>query len=421
MPVRPEGQARDGAHRAARIHPRGLARLSARTSGRASSTATACYGPYDPANGHRFNPQQAADRPLRQGAVRRAPLARRAFRLSRRRAARRPRPRPRATRLSSCRNAWWSTPPSPGATTAPPRRPWSDTIIYEAHVKGMTAAREDIPEHLRGTFAGSRRSARHRPSREARRHRRRADAGAGLLRRPLPRREEARRTTGATTPSTISRSPPRYISPRRRPARVQGDGAPPARGRHRGHPRRRLQPHRRGQPSRARRSPSAASTMPATTCSADDKRFYFDTTGCGNTVNLRHPRVLQMVMDSLRYWVEECHVDGFRFDLATSLGREYDQLRPQRRLLRRGAAGSGAVARQDDRRALGHRPERLPGRQFPARLGRVERPLPRRHAQLLEGRRRPAAGRLARPARLVRPVRAAGAEALGERQLRHRP
>jgi glycogen operon protein len=56
----------------------------------------------------------------------------------------------------------------------------------------------------------------------------------------------------------------------------------------------------------------------------EDKRFYFDTTGTGNTVNLRHPRVLQMVMDSLRYWVEACHVDGFRFDLTTALGREYD-------------------------------------------------------------------------------------------------
>ncbi|WP_088347172.1 MULTISPECIES: glycogen debranching protein GlgX [Rhodomicrobium] len=55
---------------------------------------------------------------------------------------------------------------------------------------------------------------------------------------------------------------------------------------------------------------------------ADDRRMYFDTTGCGNTVNQSHPRVLQMILDSLRYWVEECHVDGFRFDLATSLGRE---------------------------------------------------------------------------------------------------
>ena len=57
---------------------------------------------------------------------------------------------------------------------------------------------------------------------------------------------------------------------------------------------------------------------------ADDPRYYFDTTGCGNTVNTRHPRVVQMVMDSLRYWVEDCHVDGFRFDLAVSLTRDRD-------------------------------------------------------------------------------------------------
>jgi glycogen operon protein len=50
-------------------------------------------------------------------------------------------------------------------------------------------------------------------------------------------------------------------------------------------------------------------------------RYYEDWTGCGNALNLRHPRVLQMVMDSLRYWVEEMHVDGFRFDLATTLAR----------------------------------------------------------------------------------------------------
>ena len=60
----------------------------------------------------------------------------------------------------------------------------------------------------------------------------------------------------------------------------------------------------------------------------DDPRFYFDTTGCGNTINQRHPRVLQMILDSLRYWVEECHVDGFRFDLATSLGRELRGFEP---------------------------------------------------------------------------------------------
>jgi glycogen operon protein len=54
----------------------------------------------------------------------------------------------------------------------------------------------------------------------------------------------------------------------------------------------------------------------------DDRRYYINDTGTGNTVNLSHPRVLQMVTDSLRYWVTEMHVDGFRFDLATILGRE---------------------------------------------------------------------------------------------------
>jgi glycogen operon protein len=54
----------------------------------------------------------------------------------------------------------------------------------------------------------------------------------------------------------------------------------------------------------------------------DDRRYYLDFTGTGNTLNLDHPRVLQMVMDSLRYWALEMHVDGFRFDLATTLARE---------------------------------------------------------------------------------------------------
>lgn len=55
---------------------------------------------------------------------------------------------------------------------------------------------------------------------------------------------------------------------------------------------------------------------------ADDPRYYINDTGTGNTLNVSHPRVIQMVTDSLRYWVQEMHVDGFRFDLATILGRE---------------------------------------------------------------------------------------------------
>lgn len=54
----------------------------------------------------------------------------------------------------------------------------------------------------------------------------------------------------------------------------------------------------------------------------DDRRYYMDFTGCGNSLNVRHPQVLKLIMDSLRYWVTEMHVDGFRFDLASALARE---------------------------------------------------------------------------------------------------
>jgi isoamylase len=54
----------------------------------------------------------------------------------------------------------------------------------------------------------------------------------------------------------------------------------------------------------------------------DDRRYYLDFTGTGNTLNMQSPQVLQLIMDSLRYWVQEMHVDGFRFDLASALARE---------------------------------------------------------------------------------------------------
>jgi isoamylase len=55
----------------------------------------------------------------------------------------------------------------------------------------------------------------------------------------------------------------------------------------------------------------------------DDQRYYMDYTGTGNSLNVRHPHSLQLIMDSLRYWVTEMHVDGFRFDLASTLAREF--------------------------------------------------------------------------------------------------
>ena len=57
-----------------------------------------------------------------------------------------------------------------------------------------------------------------------------------------------------------------------------------------------------------------------------DPRYCMDYTGCGNTLNMMHPRVLQLIMDSLRYWVQEMHVDGFRFDLASALARELHEV-----------------------------------------------------------------------------------------------
>jgi isoamylase len=57
-----------------------------------------------------------------------------------------------------------------------------------------------------------------------------------------------------------------------------------------------------------------------------DRRYYVDYTGTGNTLNVRHPHSLQLSMDSLRYWITEMHVDGFRFDLAAALARELHEV-----------------------------------------------------------------------------------------------
>ena len=118
----------------------------------------------------------------------------------------------------------------------------------------------------------------------------------------------------------------------------------------------------------------------------ENPRYYDDFTGCGNALNLTHPRVLQMVIDSLRYWVEACHVDGFRFDLATTLARGPDGFDRQR-VLRRDPAGSSAGDPSSSSPS--------PGTSDPAAIGSaasramvgMERPLPQHVAPLLERRR----------------------------------
>ncbi len=96
-------------------------------------------------------------------------------------------------------------------------------------------------------------------------------------------------------------------------------------------------------------------------------------------------------MDSLRYWVTECHVDGFRFDLATALARELYDVDRLSALLRRDPPGPGALPGQADRRALGRRPGRLPGRQLPGPVVGVERHLPRRRCATSGAARRASA------------------------------
>ena len=104
----------------------------------------------------------------------------------------------------------------------------------------------------------------------------------------------------------------------------------------------------------------------------DNPRHCINDTGTGNTLNLSHPRVLQMVMDSLRYWVTSFHVDGFRFDLGVTLGRQADGFQSRRTVLCRATAGSGPAAGQADFRTLGPRPWRLSARPPSARLCRME-------------------------------------------------
>ena len=122
-----------------------------------------------------------------------------------------------------------------------------------------------------------------------------------------------------------------------------------------------------------------------------DRRRCVNDTGTGNTLNLSHPRVLQLVMDSLRYWVSSFHVDGFRFDLGVTLGREANGFDSGVGLLRRPASGPGAVRGQADLRTLGHRPRRLSARTASAGLRRMERQVSRRRAALLARRSRTAA------------------------------
>ena len=152
-----------------------------------------------------------------------------------------------------------------------------------------------------------------------------------------------------------------------------------------------------------------------------DARYYLDFTGTGNSVKASNPEAARLIVDSLRYWVAEMHVDGFRFDLcADARSRRAGRIPARRAAVPDHRAGSRALSRQADRRAVGRGPRRLPGRQLSVSVPRAERALPRRRPALLEGGRQPRVGARLPADRIRRSVSGRAAPPAGERQLRHR-
>ena len=100
----------------------------------------------------------------------------------------------------------------------------------------------------------------------------------------------------------------------------------------------------------------------------DDPRYYLDYTGTGNSLNTLHPRAMGLVTDSLRYWVTEMHVDGFRFDLAPRVGARRDR-RDAERLLRDPPARSHTLESETDRGTMGRESRRVSNRVVSRRVG----------------------------------------------------
>ncbi|HWT22422.1 MAG TPA: glycogen debranching protein GlgX [Solirubrobacteraceae bacterium] len=209
----------------------------------------------------------------------------------------------------------------------PLRTPWHQTVIYETHVKGFTKRRAGVREDLRGTYAGL-------ASEDAIRHLKALGVTAVEL---LPVHHIAdedflhdRGLTNYWGYSTIG-----FFAPHSSYAAtgIRGQEVREFKGMVKAL-------HRAGievildvvynhtaegnhlGPMLAFKGVDNASYY---RLSPEDPRFYMDFTGTGNSLNVVHPSVLRLIMDSLRYWVVECHVDGFRFDLASALARElYD-------------------------------------------------------------------------------------------------
>jgi len=210
----------------------------------------------------------------------------------------------------------------------PPNTSWSKTLIYEVHVKGFTKLHEEVPENLRGTYGGLASDAAIRYLRNL------GVTAVELL--PVHEPVDDRHLVDRGLVNYWGYNTLGFFAPASRYASVEAAGDVvrefkmmvrnlhaagievildvvynhTAEGNHLG-------------PTLSFRGIDNASYY---RLSPEDSRYYMDFTGCGNTFHMRNPRVLQLVMDSLRYWITHMHVDGFRFDLASTLARELHEV-----------------------------------------------------------------------------------------------
>jgi isoamylase len=210
----------------------------------------------------------------------------------------------------------------------PPRTPWHETIIYELHVKGFTRTHPQISEAIRGTYAalGDDRAIRHL-----------VDLGVTAVElMPVHHHAYDRHLVDRGLSNYWGYNTSAFLAPELRHSSVL---TPEGSVREFKTMVRNL--HSAGLevildvvynhtaegnqlgPTLSFRGIDNAAYYRLTPAAP---RYYRDYTGCGNTLNMRHPRVLQLIMDSLRYWVLEMHVDGFRFDLASALARELHEV-----------------------------------------------------------------------------------------------
>ncbi len=277
------------------------------------------HGPYDPANGHRFNPNKLLLDPYARDVV--GPLlwsdALFGYRVDDPDAdlsfdERDSAPGMLKGRVIDSAFSW--------GDDRLLRTPWHDTIIYELHVKGFTALNEHIPPRLRGTYAGL-------ASAPAIEYLKRLGITAvelmpvhtfvddrHLLAKGL-RNYWGYNSIGFFAPEGRYSSSGNVKEFKTMVKKLHSEGIEVILDVVYNHT---AEGNQLGPTLCFRGIDNAAYYR----LDPDDPRYYQDFTGCGNTLNMRHPRVLQLIMDSLRYWVQEMHVDGFRFDLASALARE---------------------------------------------------------------------------------------------------